>query len=71
MVTTIANYNLYSREFLLTAPPAMLKSRKSYNELNRLVIEQGDVIAVIDGRTELHLVKGQNQRTFVIGLFPR
>lgn len=55
----------------MTVPPALLKSRTSYNVDNRLAIEQGDVIAVIDGRSELHLVKGQNQRTFGIGLFPR
>ena len=49
----------------------MIKSRSAYHVDNRLAIEVGDVIAVIDGRSELHLVKGQNQRTFVIGLFPR
>lgn len=63
--------SLLFREFLMTVPPALLKSRTSYNVDNRLAIEQGDVIAVIDGRSELHLVKGQNQRTFGIGLFPR
>lgn len=55
----------------MTVPPAMMKSKSSYKVDSRLEIEPGDVIAVIDGRAELHLVKGQNQRTFVIGLFPR
>lgn len=63
-------FSIY-REFLMGAPPALLKSRTAYNVDNRLAIDQGDVVAVIDGRTELHLVKGQNQRTFAIGLFPR
>lgn len=55
----------------MTVPPSLLKSRTTYKVDNHLLIEQGDIIAVIDGRTELHLVKGQNQRTFAIGLFAR
>lgn len=34
-------------------------------------IEQNDTIAIIDGRPELKFIKGQNQRTFEIGTFPR
>lgn len=34
-------------------------------------IEQNDTIAIIDGRPELQVIKGQNQRTFEIGTFPR
>lgn len=34
-------------------------------------IEQNDTIAIIDGRPELKFLKGQNQRTFEIGTFPR
>lgn len=34
-------------------------------------IEQNDTIAIIDGRPELQFIKGQNQRTFEIGTFPR
>lgn len=37
----------------------------------RLKIEQSDTIAVVDGRPELSFIKGQNQRTFEIGTFPR
>lgn len=55
----------------MTVPPAMLKSRSACRVDGHLAIEQGDIIAVIDGRSELRLVKGQNQRTFQIGLFPR
>lgn len=52
-------------------PPALIKSRTALNTSDQLAIDQGDIIAVIDGRSELHLVKGQNQRTFAIGLFSR
>lgn len=48
-----------------------MKAISPYSELNRLQIEKGDVIAIIDGRSELHFFKGQNQRTFDIGTFPR
>ena len=51
--------------------PPLVKAAKSFNESNRLEIEAGDTIAVIDGRSELKLIKGQNQRTFDIGIFPR
>lgn len=34
-------------------------------------IEQNDTVAIIDGRPELKFIKGQNQRTFEIGTFPR
>lgn len=61
----------FSREFLTNVPPVLIKSRAAYKVDNHLAVEQGDVIAVIDGRKELHLVKGQNQRTFAIGLFAR
>jgi GTPase binding len=36
-----------------------------------LKIEQNDTIAIVDGRPELKFIKGQNQRTFEIGTFPR
>jgi hypothetical protein len=36
-----------------------------------LKIEQNDTIAIVDGRPELTFIKGQNQRTFEIGTFPR
>ncbi|XP_073845871.1 activated Cdc42 kinase [Musca autumnalis] len=59
------------KEFLVGASPQMVKAAKGFNELNRLTIEPGDSIAIIDGRPELKLIKGQNQRTFDIGIFPR
>ncbi|XP_037944519.1 uncharacterized protein LOC119677308 isoform X2 [Teleopsis dalmanni] len=59
------------KEFLVGMSPPLLKSARSYHETNRLQIELGDTIAIIDGRPELKLVKGQNQRTFEIGVFLR
>lgn len=32
---------------------------------------RGDIIALIDERPDLRYIKGQNQRTFDIGTFPR
>lgn len=43
----------------------------NYSEPNRLQVNQNDLIAIIDGRPELTLIKGQSQSTFEIGIFPR
>ncbi|XP_013107988.2 activated Cdc42 kinase Ack [Stomoxys calcitrans] len=59
------------KEFLVGASPQIVKAAKAFNEPNRLAIEGGDSITIIDGRSELKLIKGQNQRTFEIGVFPR
>lgn len=63
--------NVLCREFLFGMPSHLVKATTSYTVENRLAIEQGDVIAVIDGRADLRFIKGQNQRTFDIGTFPR
>lgn len=60
-----------SREFLSISPPPISKAVCFYNEENRLKIEQGDTIALIDERADLKFIKGQNQRSFDIGTFPR
>lgn len=52
-------------------PPPLVKAGQTFNEENRLAIEQSDLIAIIDGRADLKYIKGQNQRTFDIGTFPR
>lgn len=52
-------------------PPPVVKAISTYNEVNRLQMDQGDSIALIDERPELKYIKGQNQRTFEIGTFPR
>ncbi len=48
-----------------------MKATSTYCVDGRLKIEQNDTIAIIDGRPELKFIKGQNQRTFEIGTFPR
>lgn len=63
-------YFFLYREFLVGVSPQLVKAAKGLNETNRLHIEAGDTIAIIDGRPELKLIKGQNQRTFDIGIFP-
>lgn len=59
------------REFLVGQAPQLVKATSTYCLEGRLKIEQNDTIAIIDGRPELQVIKGQNQRTFEIGTFPR
>ncbi|XP_037887710.1 uncharacterized protein LOC119636447 [Glossina fuscipes] len=59
------------KEFLVGTSPPILKAVRPCLEVNRLEISVGDNVAIIDGRHELKLIKGQNQRTFKIGIFPR
>lgn len=60
-----------NREFLVGQAPQLVKATSTYCVDGRLKIEQNDTIAIIDGRQELSFLKGQNQRTFEIGTFPR
>lgn len=62
---------IYFREFLAGVPPRLAKAIGSFDKPNRLGILQGDIIALIDERADLEFIKGQNQRTFDIGTFPR
>lgn len=59
------------KEFLSATPPPIYRAVMNYKADSRLTVEQGDCICVIDDRPELQFVKGQNQRTFEIGIFPR
>nr|XP_036225045.1 uncharacterized protein LOC106624598 isoform X1 [Bactrocera oleae]XP_036225046.1 uncharacterized protein LOC106624598 isoform X1 [Bactrocera oleae]XP_036225047.1 uncharacterized protein LOC106624598 isoform X1 [Bactrocera oleae]XP_036225048.1 uncharacterized protein LOC106624598 isoform X1 [Bactrocera oleae]XP_036225049.1 uncharacterized protein LOC106624598 isoform X1 [Bactrocera oleae] len=59
------------KEFLVGMSPPLYKAARSYREENRLQIDAGDTLAIIDGRADLKFIKGQNQRTFDIGVFPR
>lgn len=55
------------------APP-MVRAKSAYMDANvggRLTIDHGDILALIDERPDLRFIKGQNQRTFDIGTFPR
>ncbi|XP_062561972.1 activated Cdc42 kinase Ack [Armigeres subalbatus] len=59
------------KEFLSGTSPSIYRAVMNYKAESRLTVEQGDSICVIDDRPELQFVKGQNQRTFEIGIFPR
>lgn len=52
-------------------PPPIVTAVCNFSDATRLEVQQGDEIAIIDGRPELHFIKGQNQRSFEIGMFPR
>lgn len=51
--------------------PVITRAVINFAEPNRLHVETGNVIAVIDDRPELQFIKGQNMKTFEIGTFPR
>lgn len=51
--------------------PAVMKAVSHFEEADKMSIEQGDQIVILDGRPENYWWKGQNQRTFQIGFFPR
>ncbi|XP_077485560.1 activated Cdc42 kinase [Amblyomma americanum] len=59
------------KDFLLEARPPVLRALRSVQESGRLELEPGDLLEVLDGRPEHHWWRGQNQRTFRIGQFPR
>ncbi|KAG8200240.1 hypothetical protein JTE90_025016 [Oedothorax gibbosus] len=59
------------QDFLAEARPTTLTSAQAFDEPDKLKILVGDVIEIIEGRQEFYWWKGQNQRTFEIGLFPR
>ncbi|XP_055598876.1 activated Cdc42 kinase Ack [Uranotaenia lowii] len=59
------------KEFLMGAPIPIFRAVMNYEAESRLIIEQGDTLAIIDDRPGLQFIKGQNQRTFDIGTFPR
>ena len=59
------------KDFLMETAPAVVKAVQNFGEENKLNIELGDTIIVIDGVNENHWWRGQNQRTYDIGNFPR
>ncbi|XP_077539895.1 activated Cdc42 kinase isoform X2 [Haemaphysalis longicornis] len=59
------------KDFLLEARPPVLRALRAVQECGRLELEPGDLVEVLDGRPEHHWWRGQNQRTFRIGQFPR
>lgn len=59
------------KEFLRKSMPPVMKALDKFEEPEKMRIVQGDMIAIIDGRSELYWWKGQNLKTFQIGQFPR
>lgn len=59
------------REFLRRDPPPVMKALQRLSEPERLAVDAGDQIAIIDGHPELYWWLGQNLRTFQVGRFPR
>ena len=57
--------------YLFQVRPIEMKALRSFEEQDKLTIEQGDKITVIDGETEHYYWKGQNKRTGQVGVFPR
>ena len=48
-----------------------MKAINRFEESGKMTIELRDQIIIIDGRADCYWWKGQNQRTFEIGQFPR
>lgn len=48
-----------------------MKAKTEFKQDNKLEIEQGDLITIIEGNAEKYWWKGQNKRTMITGHFPR
>ncbi|XP_046483431.1 activated Cdc42 kinase Ack [Neodiprion pinetum] len=59
------------KEALTGMVPSVMKALSRFEDTEKMTIEQGDQIVIIDGRPENYWWKGQNQRTFQVALFPR
>jgi len=59
------------KDFLAETVPVIVKAREGFEESGKMQIELGDTIIVIDSKSENFWWKGQNQRSFEIGVFPR
>ncbi|XP_063989983.1 tyrosine-protein kinase sid-3 [Diachasmimorpha longicaudata] len=59
------------KESLTSMVPSVMKALNKFEEPDKMTIENGDQIVIIDGRPENYWWKGQNQRTFQVGHFPR
>lgn len=58
-------------QHLLSERPEEMKALQKFEEEGKLSLEIDDRVVVLDGRPENYWWKGQNQRSFAIGLFPR
>lgn len=59
------------RESFRKAMLPVMRAIVRQDDEDRLEIHVGDSIAIIDGQADAYWWKGQNQRTFDIGVFPR
>lgn len=59
------------KDFFRKNKSPLMRALSKLDEAEHLHILEGDQIAIIDGNAELYWWKGQNQRTFQIGTFPR
>ncbi|XP_066995527.2 activated Cdc42 kinase Ack isoform X2 [Anabrus simplex] len=59
------------KDYFAKSYPSVMKALQKYEEPEKMSLEPGDQIIVIDGRADLYWWKGQNQRTFTVGFFPR
>ncbi|CAG9763903.1 unnamed protein product [Ceutorhynchus assimilis] len=59
------------KEFFRKNATPVMKALANQIEPDKLRMTEGDDITIIDGSAELYWWKGQNQRTFDVGLFPR
>ena len=59
------------KDFLAETSPILVKARDCIREEGSMEVDLDDRIYIIEGRSESGVWKGQNQRTFEIGYFPR
>ena len=59
------------KDFLAETVPVIVRAKETFVEEGRLAIEAGDKVYIIEGRSEHLMWKGQNQRTYDVGTFPR
>lgn len=59
------------KEFFQKSKPRVMKAIMRHDDPEKLVINEGEDLAIIDGRADLYWWKAQNLKTYDIGLFPR
>lgn len=59
------------REYLSKSLPPIMKAIGRFEEVGKMTVEPRDSIIIIEGQADCYWWKGQNQRTFDIGQFPR
>ncbi|XP_017781945.1 PREDICTED: activated CDC42 kinase 1 isoform X2 [Nicrophorus vespilloides] len=59
------------KEFFRKTKPPIMKVLSKQDDADKLQVNVGDEVAIIEGSADLYWWKGQSQRTFEIGIFPR